>query len=142
MTPEEEPLQLFGSAASAAARELLHERGITFHPHAYATEVRDGQLHLVPDAAIAVDRVVALPRLFGRPIDGIPHTRDGFIVVDQQGRVAGFRDVFAVGDVTTFPVKQGGIAAQQADAAAEAIAADLGAIHEARSFRRCYADCY
>jgi sulfide:quinone oxidoreductase len=135
VTPEEEPLQLFGSAASAAARELLHERGITLHAHAYATEVRDGRLQLVPDAAIAVDRVVALPRLFGRPIDGIPHTRDGFIVVDQQGRVAGFSDVFAVGDVTNFPVKQGGIAAQQADAAAEAIATDLGAIHEARPFR-------
>ena len=37
--------------------------------------------------------------------------------------------------MTTFPVKQGGIAAQQADAAAEAIAADLGAIPEARPFR-------
>jgi sulfide:quinone oxidoreductase len=135
VTPEEEPLQLFGSAASAAARALLDERGITLHPHAYATEASDGQLRLVPEATIAVDRVVALPRLYGRPIDGIPHTRDGFIVVDEQCRVAGFRDVFAAGDVTTFPVKQGGIAAQQADAAAEAIAADLGAIPEARPFR-------
>jgi sulfide:quinone oxidoreductase len=135
VTPEEEPLQLFGSQASAAARALLAERGITLHPHAYATEAKDGQLHLVPEAAIAADRVVALPRLFGRPIGGIPHTRDGFIVVDEQSRVAGFRDVFAAGDVTSFPVKQGGIAAQQADAAAEAIAADLGAIPEARPFR-------
>jgi sulfide:quinone oxidoreductase len=135
VTPEEEPLQLFGSAASAAARALFAERGITLHPHAYATEASDGQLHLVPEATIAVDRVVALPRLYGRPIDGIPHTRDGFIVIDEQGRVAGFRDIFAAGDVTSFPVKQGGIAAQQADAAAEAIAADLGAIPEAHPFR-------
>ncbi len=36
------------------------------------------------------------------------------------------KDVCAAGDVTTFPVKQGGIATQQADCAAEAIAADLG----------------
>ena len=36
-------------------------------------------------------------------------------------------DVYAAGDITTFPVKQGGIAAQQADAAAEAIAAAAGA---------------
>jgi sulfide:quinone oxidoreductase len=135
VTPEEEPLQLFGSAASAAAKELLGERGITLHPHAHATEASEGQLRLVPDALLAVDRVVALPRLYGRPIDGIPHTRDGFIVVDRQSRIAGFRDVFAAGDVTSFPVKQGGIAAQQADAAAEAIAADLGAIPEARLFR-------
>ena len=135
VTPEEEPLQLFGTVASAAAKALLAERGIMLHTHAYATKAKDGQLHLVPDAAVAADRVVALPRLYGQPIDGIPHTRDGFIVVDEQSRVAGFRDVFAVGDVTNFPVKQGGIAAQQADAAAEAIAADLGAIPEARPFR-------
>jgi sulfide:quinone oxidoreductase len=135
VTPEEEPLQLFGSAASAAAQALLDERGVALHTRVYATEANDGQLRLVPDALISVDRVVALPRLYGRPIDGIPHTRDGFIVVDQQSRVAGFRDVFAAGDVTSFPIKQGGIAAQQADAAAEAIAADLGAIPEARPFR-------
>jgi sulfide:quinone oxidoreductase len=36
--------------------------------------------------------------------------------------------------VTTFPVKQGGIATQQADAAAEAIAAELAADVEARPF--------
>jgi sulfide:quinone oxidoreductase len=135
VTPEEEPLQLFGSAASAAAKALLDERGVALHTRVYATEASDGQLRLVPEAAIAVDRVVALPRLYGRPIDGIPHTRDGFIVVDQQSRVAGFRDVFAAGDVTSFPVKQGGIAAQQADAAAEAIAADLGALPEAGPFQ-------
>jgi sulfide:quinone oxidoreductase len=34
--------------------------------------------------------------------------------------------VYAAGDVTDFPVKQGGIAAQQADAVAEAIAARVG----------------
>jgi sulfide:quinone oxidoreductase len=122
VTPEEEPLQLFGSAASAAAKALLEERGIALHTRVYATP------HLGRPGR-------PLPRLYGRPIDGIPHTRDGFIVVDQQSRIAGFRDVFAAGDVTSFPVKQGGIAAQQADAAAEAIAADLGAIPEARPFR-------
>jgi sulfide:quinone oxidoreductase len=136
VTPEEEPLQLFGSTASAAANEPLDERGITLHKGAHATEASDGQLlRLVPQAAIDVDRVVALPRLYGRPIDGIPQTRDGFIIVDEQSRVAGFRDVFAAGDVTSFPVKQGGIAAQQADAAAEAIAADLGALAQPRPFR-------
>lgn len=135
VTPEEEPLQLFGSAASAAATQLLDERGITLHTHAYATEASDGQLRLVPEAIIAADRVVALPRLDGRPIDGIPQNRDGFIVVDEQSRVAGFQDVFAAGDVTSFPVKQGGIAAQQAEAAAEAIAADLGAVAQPRPFR-------
>ena len=35
--------------------------------------------------------------------------------------------MFAAGDVTDFPVKMGGIAAQQADVAAQAIAARAGA---------------
>jgi hypothetical protein len=47
--------------------------------------------------------------------------------VDEHSRVSGLADVYAAGDGTTFPVKQGGIATQQADAAAEAIAARVGA---------------
>jgi sulfide:quinone oxidoreductase len=43
--------------------------------------------------------------------------------------------VFAAGDATTFPLKQGGLATQQADAAAEAIAAELGVAVEPVPFR-------
>ncbi len=68
---------------------------------------------------------MALPRLRGPRIGGIPQTFDGFVPVDSFGMVSGTQDVYAAGDITTFPVKQGGIAAQQADAAAEAIARGL-----------------
>jgi sulfide:quinone oxidoreductase len=44
-------------------------------------------------------------------------------------------DVFAAGDVTAFPVKQGGLAAQQAEAAAATIAAATGADVQPRPFR-------
>jgi sulfide:quinone oxidoreductase len=44
--------------------------------------------------------------------------------------------VFAAGDATTFPLKQGGLATQQADAAAEAIAAEAGAPVDPRPYRR------
>jgi hypothetical protein len=44
-------------------------------------------------------------------------------------------DVFAAGDVTAGPVKQGGLAAQQADAAAEAVAAEAGASVRPRPYR-------
>lgn len=47
----------------------------------------------------------------------------------------GVVDVFAAGDVTDFPIKQGGIATQQADAAAQAIAARAGAPVEPEPFR-------
>ena len=43
------------------------------------------------------------------------------------GRVDGLPDVYAVGDMTSFPVKQGGLAAQQADATAAIVAARAGA---------------
>jgi sulfide:quinone oxidoreductase len=50
-------------------------------------------------------------------------------------RVPGLSRVYAAGDATWFPVKQGGIAAQQADAAASAIAALAGAGVEPEQFR-------
>jgi sulfide:quinone oxidoreductase len=49
--------------------------------------------------------------------------------------VPGAPDVYAVGDATTFPIKQGGLACQQADAAAESIAAAVGAPVEPSPFR-------
>jgi sulfide:quinone oxidoreductase len=74
-----------------------------------------------------VDRVLTLPRLEGPRIPGLPHDHEGFIPVDAHGRVNGLKNVYAAGDVTAFPLKQGGLAAQQADAVAETIAAALGA---------------
>ncbi len=123
VTPEDEPLQIFGPEASAAVRELLDEREIAVHTRAYPAEARAGELLLVADGIVVADRVVALPRLQGPRIGGVPQTFEGFIPVDPHGRVTGVSQVYAAGDITTFPVKQGGIATQQADAAAEAIAA-------------------
>ncbi len=135
VTPEDEPLQLFGRAGSDAVRELLDERGIELHPGASAVEFVGGELRLVPDGRIAAERVVALPRLRGSRIDGLPQTVDGFVPVGPDGLVHGLVDVFAAGDITSFPVKQGGIATQQADAAAETIAAAAGADLTPEPFR-------
>jgi hypothetical protein len=73
--------------------------------------------------------------LRGPRIDGLPQTVEGFLSVDAHGQVHGLADVFAAGDITSFPVKQGGIAAQQADAAAEMIAANAGADLAPQPFR-------
>ena len=70
--------------------------------------------------------MIALPAMRGPAIRGIPQTVTGFIPTDRHGRVLGVEDVYAAGDGTAFPVKQGGLAAQQADAAAAAIAAAAG----------------
>jgi sulfide:quinone oxidoreductase len=127
VTPENEPLELFGRPAIEAVRALLDARGIDLRTATRAFEFADGELRLFPEGAIAADRVVAQPRLSGPRIQGLPQTVEGFVPVDSHGRVTGFDDVLAAGDITTFPIKQGGIAAQQADAAAETIAGLAGA---------------
>ncbi len=135
VTPEVEPLHLFGDEPSAAVRALLEARGIVVHTQAYPAEAREGELLLVGGDVLPADRVVALPRLQGQRIGGIAQTFEGFIPVDPHGRVIGTSDVYAAGDITTFTVKQGGIAAQQAEAAAESIAAAAGIEIEPRPFR-------
>jgi sulfide:quinone oxidoreductase len=135
VTPEDEPLRLFGDEASQAIQALLDERHIFVHRRVHPVEVRDGELVLTSESAVAADRVVAVPRLEGQRIEGIPQTADSFIPVDTHARVVEVSDVYAAGDITNFPVKQGGIAAQQADAAAEAIAAQAGADLTPRPFQ-------
>ena len=136
ITAEDEPLEIFGRAASASVRELLEEAGITLHVSTYATPSRRGWLQLSPgDRRLQVDRIVTQPRLVGPRLRGIPCDRDGFIKTDGHGRVEGLDDVFAAGDATAFPVKQGGLAAQQADAVAESIAQSIGIDIEPRPFR-------
>jgi sulfide:quinone oxidoreductase len=135
VTPEDAPLEIFGPRASRSVSELLAERGVTLHAASYPAEFRDGELPFIPGGAVAVERVVSLPRLLGPEIPGIAADAQGFIPVDLHGLVQGELDVYAAGDATTCPIKQGGIAAQQADAAAEAIAARAGAGIEPKEFR-------
>lgn len=134
VTPEDAPLQLFGVRAAEQVRGLLEARGIEVRCGAHPVKFEDGKLEIVPGEAIEADAAVSTPRLEGRRIDGVPHDSDGYIPVDGHCRVRGMERVFAAGDATAFPVKQGGISTQQADAATEAIAALLGADLEPRPF--------
>jgi sulfide:quinone oxidoreductase len=128
VTPERTPLELFGAPASRLVGDLLAERGVRFLGSTAATGVRrDGSLAVAFDAAIKADRVLAVPQLRGRRITGVPASWWGVVPVNTSGRVEGLSDVYAAGDITTSPVKQGGLAAQQADRIAHTIAASLGA---------------
>jgi len=135
VTSEPAPLALFGERASEAVAVALGARGITVRPRTYAGEVTGNSLSLTPAGEIEADRVVALPHLKGPILEGIPTDTHGFVPTDEHGRVRGAKDVYAAGDITTFPIKQGGLAAQQADAVAEAIAADFGVLGEPTAFR-------
>jgi sulfide:quinone oxidoreductase len=125
-TPELDPLAVFGPAAGGLLRNLLADRGIALRTGAQAQMLEHGSLHFDSGAPLEVEQVVALAQPEGHALAGLPCDASGFIPVDEHSRVAGLRDVYGAGDGTTFPIKQGGIAAQQADAAAEAIAAQLG----------------
>jgi sulfide:quinone oxidoreductase len=136
ITPEEEPLGIFGSSASAVIRALLEKRRVTLHTSSYGVLIRPGWLEISPGGQrLAVDRVVTEPRLVGPRLRGLPSGRDGFLHTDAHGRLAGLDGVFAAGDAKAFPIKQGGLAAQQADAVAEAIAASVGAGIDPQPFR-------
>jgi sulfide:quinone oxidoreductase len=79
VTPEPSPLALFGVAASNAVEALLAAHAIKLHAAAYPVRYERGRLELVPAATIRADRAVALPRLEGLRILGLPQD-------DQAGR--------------------------------------------------------
>jgi sulfide:quinone oxidoreductase len=128
VTPEDEPLELFGPAAAAAMHPLLAGRGVMLRSSSLPAIVRGRALVLAGGAEMFVDRVITLPRLEGPRLRGLPCDAHGFIPVDALGRVSGVNNVYAAGDITSFPLKQGGLAAQQADSVASAIAAEAGAL--------------
>ena len=134
VTPEDAPLQLFGRGASEGVAELLAKRGIEVVTGTHPVRFRDGQLQVVPTASLRFDTVISLPRLEGRSVRGVLHDPHGFVRIDDHCRVLERERIYAAGDTTSFPVKQGGIAAQQADVAAESIAAELGVAIEPQSF--------
>ena len=133
VTPEEEPLALFGPAATDAVCSLLEAQGIIVRSSSLPAVARGRVLLLAGGAEVFADRVITLPVLEGPRLSGLPHDQHGFIPVDKFGRVSDVEHVFAAGDVTAFPLKQGGLAAQQADAVAEAIAALAGAVDYAQA---------
>jgi sulfide:quinone oxidoreductase len=128
VTPEDAPLGIFGRQAAEAVGAELAAAGVEIITGAYVQRREAGHLELQPGARrLEVDSVVALPRAVGPRVDDLPADDAGFIPTDEHGRVVGVDRVWAAGDGTNFPIKQGGLAAQQADAAASSIAALAGA---------------
>jgi sulfide:quinone oxidoreductase len=127
VTPERRPLEVFGRPGSAAVGTLLTDHGVHLICDALPRAVTRDGLELRYDGTVAAERVIAVPQLAGPRLPGVPADWNGFIATDRDGRVGDVPGVYAAGDLTTFPVKQGGLATQQADAAAAAIAAAAGA---------------
>jgi sulfide:quinone oxidoreductase len=134
VTPEADPLIVFGRLASDAVASLLAKRGIEVRTGARAHE-QDGAIVLDPwGEHLDAGAVIALPELGGPAVPGLPEDERGFIPIDEHAQVQGVSGVYAAGDATNFPIKHGGLGTQQADAAAEHIAARAGAAVEPAPF--------
>ncbi|MEK6250474.1 MAG: FAD-dependent oxidoreductase [Actinomycetota bacterium] len=127
VTSEVEPLEMFGHRASEPVARLLADAGIQFRGSTAPSAVEGRGLVVASGERVLADRVVALPRLEVPPIPGVPQGPRGFIGTDPYMQVDGLTRVYAAGDATWFPVKQGGLATQQADVAATSIASCVDA---------------
>ncbi len=137
VTPEPAPLAGFGRQVSDAVARLLQEREIDLYMSSTALVPKAQQLLILPAGAeFHADRMIAMPRISGPSIRGIVGAgARGFIPIDTHCSVPGTGGrVFAAGDATAFPIKHGGLGAQQADTAAAGIARLAGADVEAASY--------
>jgi sulfide:quinone oxidoreductase len=135
VTPESRPMEIFGAKAASVVSEFLERAGIEMVLGARPLAFSDGELSLADREPLACDRVVTLPTSEVPLIGGVPQERGGFIAVDRFGAAFGAERVYAAGDATWFPVKQGGLATQMADCAASSIAALAGAPVDPQPFR-------
>jgi sulfide:quinone oxidoreductase len=126
VTPEPEPLAVFGEEAGAALADELRRAGVAVR--AGVEPVVDGGTLVLGPAGERIEgaRLYAIPRLYGPAIDGVPADHEGFGRAGDDARVAGCARTWAAGDGVRSPVKFGGLATHQARRAVAGIAAALG----------------
>ena len=125
VTPERAPLSLFGTEASDAVAEELDRAGVRLRASAVGA-VLDKRLTLEPAGEqLDVQRVFTVPRILGPAIEGLPSDEEGFITVDDLGRVLGCHRTWAAGDGAVSPIKFGGLATHQARRIAAAITREM-----------------
>jgi sulfide:quinone oxidoreductase len=128
VTPEDGPLAIFGQTASDGVARLLEASKIQMIHSAYAEILQQGEVVINPgDRRLRVDRVIALPELYGPCVQGVPLSEHGFLRVNRYEQMLDLDGVYAAGDCTEFPIKHGGVGSQQADVVAQSIAALAGA---------------
>jgi sulfide:quinone oxidoreductase len=135
LTPERMALEVFGDQVSREVALLLAERRIELVTSAYCEVPQSQEVVVHPGGRVVhAGRIVALPRLLGPAFSGLPFDGGGFLPVDEYGRVRGPDRVWAAGDATDVQIKQGGVAAQLADVAAQSIAELAGVVTRPQPF--------
>jgi sulfide:quinone oxidoreductase len=134
VTHEAGPLDVFGPEASAAVAGVLRDAGVQVLTGVTPDVAQDGLVR-AGDHWLPAARVVSLPVPVGPRLHGVPATGDGYLDCDQHGRVRAVPGIWGAGDGIAYPIKQGGLASQQADAASADIARHAGAPTRPRPFR-------
>ena len=107
--------------------EEFAERGIHGHTGFVVTAVEPGVVRYQNGEQRAYDLLVSFPpSIAAQHYEALPVDDHGFIHVEPESlRVKGSTNVFAVGDVADFPIKQAFLALVQAAAVADHLAAQI-----------------
>lgn len=136
VTPEASPLAIFGRRASNRVAELLQTASVAVRSGVHPTVGPSGRITLAPSGeTLEPQRVVALPLLEGPRLAGLPCDQDGYVPINEHARVLDLDGVYCAGDAANYPIKQGGLATQQADAAVSHIVHTIGAGGSPQPFR-------
>jgi sulfide:quinone oxidoreductase len=135
VTYESRAVELLGREAERIVKGRLADAGIELVTDGEPVAFAEGSLALQPGGSVPADRALSMSVVEGPRISGLPRDGDGFLPVDGFGRVQGTKRIWAAGEVTSFPVRQAGIAAQQALVVAASIAAEAGVEVESSPFR-------
>jgi sulfide:quinone oxidoreductase len=137
VTPEREPLAVFGSAVSEVVSDRMKSAGIEVFSNALAKVPESRRLVVEPvGVELHPQRIVAMPRVGGPSVKGLAGGgASGFIPIDRHCSVPGTKGrIFAAGDAANYPIKHGGLGTEMADVAAAAIAKLAGAVESAPPF--------
>jgi NADH dehydrogenase FAD-containing subunit len=126
-TAEKSYLEDFGPQVHEMTKLQFDARGIIHHRSRTLRQVEKNAAHFAKTEVLPFDLMITMPPYVPSvPFPALPSDKRGFVDAHLASRrVKGLNDLFGVGDSCDFPVKQAFLALQQADAAAEGIAADI-----------------
>jgi sulfide:quinone oxidoreductase len=103
------PMGVAGPEMSAAVREMVEQKGISYQPDHQVACVEERRLHFTDGASVDFDLLVYVPPI--RPPSALDASglvdESGWVRVDRHTMETRFPGVYAVGDVTLIPLAMG-----------------------------------